>query len=360
VNGRRLLQRNGWEIAFAAVGVGIIAATLSSYPAFDTSQAPRSRQTLSPSAANRQLESAKSYLTSHAEDINAHVAVAMAYFQKGPDSYVEALNALEKARALGATSDHLFFYAGVMYDALGLPDYAINELTKYLRHHPNDYETTIRLANLHFKIKRYDQAQTLYKDALRAWPKDATAWYNYGLVSKEKGDYTLALECLERVEKIAGHLPAGGTYERGEIARLQGDKEKAMQLYEQELATNPDYLPALEAKESMIRGKGDYKGSRELRKRIAEIKKAQEKAKAVPVPAETIPPPAPPAPAPTAVPNPAPAPAPEPAAPAPAVPAPVVPPSVPASPVSQPEATTPVPTPPVPVNADTTPTPANP
>ena len=51
-----------------------------------------------------------------------------------------SINALEKARSLGANSESLFYYAGVMYEALGLPDYAANELSKYLRHHPEDYE----------------------------------------------------------------------------------------------------------------------------------------------------------------------------------------------------------------------------
>ena len=58
------------------------------------------------------------------------------------------MNALEKARSLGATSESLFYYAGVMYEALGLPDYAVNELSKYLRHYPDDYDTQMRLANL--------------------------------------------------------------------------------------------------------------------------------------------------------------------------------------------------------------------
>jgi tetratricopeptide (TPR) repeat protein len=332
------------ELAIAGGGVVIIGLTLTRYPAFDASQPPRSRSTLSPSAANRQLESAKSYLTSHAEDINAHVALTMAYFHKGPDYYVEGLNALEKARALGATSDHLFFYAGVMYDALGLPDYAINELTKYLRHHPEDYETTVRLANLHFKTKRYGQAETLYQQALRAWPKDGTAWYNYALLHKEKGEYDRALEYLDKAAAISGSLPAGGVYEKGEIARLKGDNDLAMTLYDQELAVNPEYIPALEAKEHMLRAK-DFKASRALRKQISEIKKKQAEAAAAQPPPVSIPVP-PPEPAAAAVPE---APAPLPSLPTPVPAVNGLPPAVPAPAVSTPAA---------PVEADTTTIPA--
>ncbi len=264
------------EAAWVAGGLFLIGLTLHSYPAFEiSSRVPNARPLYSPNEADRQIESAKSYLTGHPDDFNTYIALAMAYYAKGPDHYVEAMNALEKARALGATSEHLFFYAGTMYEALGLPDYAINELAKYLRHHPNDYETMIRLANLHFRQKHTDDAQALYKDALHLWPKDATAWFNYAIINKEKGNYPVALNCLDQVVKIAGRLPAGGLFEEGEIYRLKGDENKALQYYQQELAAQPGYIPALEATETIIRAKGDIKQARNIHKRIVELKHQQ-------------------------------------------------------------------------------------
>jgi len=50
-----------------------------------------------------------------------------------------------------------------MYEALGLPEYATNELTKYLRHHPDDYETELRLANLLSQQKKTEDAYKLYQ-----------------------------------------------------------------------------------------------------------------------------------------------------------------------------------------------------
>lgn len=267
--------RLAWEAAFALAGVALIALTLRLYSGFNSDR-PVSRFHSSPSSADRQIESAQAYLNSHPEDINANIALSMAHYQKGPDHYVDALNALDKARTLGATDERLFYYAGVMYDALGLPDYAINEIAKYLRHHPGDYETTLRLANLYFRQKRVDQAHALYKEALHAWPKDATAWFNFAVINKEKGDYPAALDSMEQVKRIAGRLPAGGLYQEGEIYRLQGNAPKAFQCYQQELALHPGYIPALEATEVMIRARGDLKQSRNLRKRITELKKQQQ------------------------------------------------------------------------------------
>lgn len=197
----------------------------------------------------------------------------MTYYQKGPDYYVDAMNALEKARALGATNEHLFFYAGVMYDALGLPDYASNELTKYLHHHPDDYETMVRLANVYFGQKRYEEAEALYKKALHEWPKDPTAWFNFAIVSREKGQYAVALKSLQQVRRMTGSLPDGGFYEEGVIYQRKGEEEKALEDFRQELNRNPDHLPSLEALEQDVRKKGDAKQARELQKHIAALKK---------------------------------------------------------------------------------------
>ncbi len=260
-------------------GIGLIAATLHLYPAFEVSN---SKPHFSPAAADRQIEAAQSYLSGHPDDIDSYIALGMGYYQKGPDHYVEAMNAFEKARDLGATSELLFYYTGVMYDALGLPEYAINELSKYLRHHPNDYETLLRLGNLYFRQKRTDDALAIYKEALHSWPKDATAWFNYAILNKDKGNYPVALNALEEVEKIAGRLPEGGVYERGEIYRLSGDTTRAFQSYQEELAAHPSFLPALEATEAMLRAKGDQKQARNFQKRIREIKKQAAAAKSNP------------------------------------------------------------------------------
>ena len=266
-----------WEIGFVAFGLLLIGLTLHLYPAFDSAvHAPSSHSFLSNAEADRQIEAAQSFLTTHPGDYNSYVALAMAYYEKGPDHYVEGMNALEKARALGATSEHLFYYAGVMYDSLGLPDYAINEFSKYLRHYPSDYETMIRLANLQFRQKRYDDALTLYKEALRLWPNDATAWFNYAILNRDKGNYAVALSSLDQVIKIAGHLPAGGLFEQGEIYRLQGDTEKALQYYQQELAAQPNYIPALEATEAIVRAKGDNKQARSIHQHVVQLKHEQQ------------------------------------------------------------------------------------
>ena len=255
------------------IGGGIFLLALT-FRLYRSSQNVRMgiRQTLSGGEANHQLETAKHELAENPEDLAALTAMALAYYQKGPAFYVDAMNALEKARNLGAVNENLFYYAGVMYDALGVPEYAINEFSKYLRNRPGDYEVCIRLANLYFRQNHFEEAGALYRQAIRQGPRDATAWFNYALIHKEKKNYPEALACLERVRKLAGHLPEGGLFQEGEIYRLQGSDERAIQAYNQELAQNPNYLPALESLEALVRRRGDRARSRDLKKRILALK----------------------------------------------------------------------------------------
>jgi tetratricopeptide (TPR) repeat protein len=255
------------------VGLAILGATFRLYGLYEPSFSRDTYPTISRGEADRRIESTKTYLAAHPEDLEAWVSLATAYYQRGPASYVNAMNALDKARALGATEEQLFYYAGVMYDALGLPEYAINELSKYLRHHPDDYETQVRLGNLHFRLKQFDQAEEFYQQATKKWPKDPTILFNEAIVNKELERYPEALSELNRVRKIAGRLPEGGLFQEGEIYRLQGNLEAAMRDYHQELAAHPDSLPVLQAIEQIVRGKGDFKRARRLRQRIAALKK---------------------------------------------------------------------------------------
>ena len=261
-----------WDASVIAGGVLLAGVTLRSYRNFDAPNGQPNARRLTPSEAEGAISSAKSYLNAYPEDFNAWSRLAIAYYYKGPESYADGINALEKARALGATSEALFYYAGVMYEALGLPEYAAHELTKYLRHHPDDYETELRLANLLSQQNTTEEAYKLYQTLSTKRPSDPTLWFNFGVVSKEKGDWDGALACFNRVKGLVKPLPMGGFFQEGEIARLKGLDDQAIPLYQQEIAAYPQYLPALTALEAAERRKGLWKEARETRRKIAGLK----------------------------------------------------------------------------------------
>lgn len=262
-----------WDIGIVLGGMGLVFSAGKIYKRFEFSNTTFSPVSLSPTEAKSRAESAKNHVQSYPEDFNAYSQLAIAYFYMGPNYYADALNALDRARDLGATSESLFYYAGIMYDVMGLPEYAVNELEKFHRHSPGDYETSIRLANLYWRTKRTDQVMVLYKQLIDRWPNDPTIWFNYAIIQKEKSQLDDALQSLAKVMKLSsGQLPEGGQYLQGEIARLKGQEDQAMGFYQQEISRNPQYLPALESLEALHRRKGQLKEAQVLRKTIAALK----------------------------------------------------------------------------------------
>jgi tetratricopeptide (TPR) repeat protein len=225
-----------------------------------------------PSQAQSIVNSANSYLQSNPEDFNAWSQLAIAYFNLGPASYPDAMNALEKARSLGANSESLYYYAGIMYEALGLPDYAVNELSKFLRHHPEDYETQMHLANLLAQQKKYDEAYKLYQSLAKRNSEDPTLWFNFALVSQGNNDLDGALKCFQKLHQLVKALPEGGLYQEGEVWRLKGSDDQAISFYQQEISLHPSFLPAYVALEAAQRRRGLSKEARETHKKLTALK----------------------------------------------------------------------------------------
>jgi tetratricopeptide (TPR) repeat protein len=266
-------EKLAWGIAAASLLLLLIARINPSVQSVRTSSGKPI--VWSASEADRQISAAQDALKNNPEDLNALNAMAVGYFSKGQEFYVEGMNALERARALGSTNELLFYYAGVMYSALGLPDYAINDLKRYLRHHPKNYEARVRLANLYFHANQLDDAYEAYREALKEWPNDPTVLLNYSVTAVKKNDAESAEQALDQLQAREGKLPPGGLYQRGEIAKLKGDEKGAIAFYQQELAQNPDHLPSLEALESALRRQGDQKAARAIKTKINEVKKAR-------------------------------------------------------------------------------------
>ncbi len=253
----------------------MLTLTWRSYRFLDPRISRSTLESISVSNADRHIEASKSELTAHPDDYRLWTNLALSYYAKGASFYDEALNALDKARSLGENNEQLFYYAGVMFDTLGLPDYAMLELAKYLRHYPDDYETRVRLANLYFRQKHSDEAISLYKSIVKEWPKDPTVWLNYAVVNKDKGHYAVALDAIAQVKKYVKTMPVGGFYQEGEIYRLQNQSDKAAESYRAELELRPDSISSLEALYVIARQRGDRKQSVELRQKINALKKQQ-------------------------------------------------------------------------------------
>src|ERR1700759_666921 len=93
------------DSSFVIGGVFLAGLTLKAYRSFDAPAGTPNENRLSIQDADSIIASAKSYLNSNPEDFNAWSRLGIAYYYRGPDTYADGINALEKARALGATSE---------------------------------------------------------------------------------------------------------------------------------------------------------------------------------------------------------------------------------------------------------------
>lgn len=186
----------------------------------------------SPSVLAIDKEAALSTLSVRGDDLASLLNLAIIYFEEG--AHVKGLEYLERARDLGAIDDRLFYYAGVMYEAQGLPEYAVAEYEKFLRHHPDDVETRLRLANALYRMDDVDRSIDHYRRVLTARPGDPLVSYNLALAYRDKKRWDEGLTALKPFLDLGKPLPAGGHRLLGDLYLGSGSAEKALSEYEKE------------------------------------------------------------------------------------------------------------------------------
>ncbi len=167
-----------------------------------------------PDMIERTLADARERLKEHPDDLEAQVALAVAAFQKGRAAYPTALNAVHRAWRLGAADHALFFYAGTMYDALGLYPQASEEFEKFLRHEPRHEIANLRLGSVYYRQKRLEDATDRFETAYRTNPRNPVTLANLGRVYAERGLWDEAADKLSAAIEVSSPIaPPPGTRE---------------------------------------------------------------------------------------------------------------------------------------------------
>jgi len=213
------------DLLLVVTGIGLAAVTFQHYRYFSSTTGPARQEPISSLQADAQIQSMKSYLSTNSSDFRAWTDLAISCYQKGPDAYIDGLNALDRARRLGATGEQLFYYAGVMYQGVGLPDYAAPELEKYLRHFPGERDSRVRLANIYLQQKRLDESWGLYQELKNETPRDPVVLFNMAVVAKEKNVLNEAEKLIQELKNATSTLPPALPALEAEIAKKRGGKK---------------------------------------------------------------------------------------------------------------------------------------
>ena len=134
-----------------------------------------------PPALTGQISAAQERLKANPQDISALVELGTLQFEKGKDSYIEAIDALEEARDLGALDPRIFYCLGIMYQEEGLYPFALTEYKRFLRHYPEDKEVRMLAAKLYYRMGLFPEAVGEYERLKFQDPGDPLIEENLGL-----------------------------------------------------------------------------------------------------------------------------------------------------------------------------------
>ncbi len=202
---------------------------------------PRQPQEFRPAQElEKALASAQSALQKDAEDLSALTELTLVHFERGPDHYLEGLEALERARELGVLDVRLFYVAAVMYEGLGLLDHARPDYERFLRHRPEDTEARLRLGNLYYRLGEVERAAAAYEKVREAKPKDATVAFNLALAYRDQRRWSDGLGVMEPLLAAGASLPGGSLKLTGDLYHGLGDFSRALEHYHRQLAHTPD------------------------------------------------------------------------------------------------------------------------
>lgn len=179
------------------------------------------------------LAAAQQRLKEDPQDLRALVEVGTLNFEKGKDSYPEAVNFLEEARSLGALDPRIFYCLGIMYQELGLYPYALAEYRRFLRNHPQDKEIRMMAAKLLYLQGSFAEAVSEFERLRFQNPGDKLIEENLGLSLWNSKSPERAVELFRLLRAAEGPVSLRAGVYLGQIALEKGDAKGAVAELEQ-------------------------------------------------------------------------------------------------------------------------------
>ena len=131
----------------------------------------------------------------------------------------------------------------LLFESGGEPEMAIDELNAALRHHPDQVDVLVNRGAILGTLKRYAEAETDLRRAIRLAPTNGGAHYNLGLVLWKKGLPEEASEEFRRAVEADRQNPVAWYY-LGDARNQAGDLTGAQLALEQAIQLEPAFSKA--------------------------------------------------------------------------------------------------------------------
>lgn len=174
-------------------------------------------------------------------DPNLYLKRALAY--KRQNLFDLAIRDVERAIAIDPTVSYFYATLGEVYFSGGDLKSARINLEKSVAYDPENTDALLKLGEVNFLLRRYDEGLTAINDALRVNDKLAQGYFIKGYIYKELGDTASAVSSLQTATEVnPEHFEA--YMELGNILAYQGDP-LALEYFETAIELNPNSAQAL-------------------------------------------------------------------------------------------------------------------
>ena len=177
--------------------------------------------------------------------------------------YQAATTILEKALANNENSESVNARLALAYQNLGENYKSLEYFQKTFAINPNLTALRFDYANLLGNMDKTDSALEQYKEYLKAYPDDANAYRNLGLVYKKTGNVELALFNLEK----SYSMDNSSQETKRELAlcyHMKKDYVNALKFYDLALKSDPDNLELMANKALTLHAMNNYVSAIEL------------------------------------------------------------------------------------------------
>lgn len=212
----------------------------------------------------------------HRENFKDYFRYGVALFNT--KKYDSAIPMLQKAIELDESNTIAWADLALSYQNLGENDFSLAAFNKTFELNPNLAGLKFDYANLLGNMERYEDAITAYKQYVEAFPEDANAYKNLGLVYKNVGKNDLALLSLEKA-----YLKNPSCVETQKLlARYYHeakDYQKAMKYYDLVLQASPEDFDIKANKALVLHAQKNYPAAIDMYKDLLLVKSNERIAK---------------------------------------------------------------------------------
>lgn len=164
------------------------------------------------------------------------------------ERYSEAAQALLRGIALDQNNSKLYFRLGVVYDKMGNKQESMNAMKTVLRFSPSHAEALNYLGYTYADMGiNLDEAENLIRSALKIKPQDGYITDSLGWVYFKKGNYTKALEYLQKAVDLVPDDPTILEH-LGDLYLKMGKLDEAVHYYRRSLEKEPKNREVLKEK----------------------------------------------------------------------------------------------------------------